>query len=119
MELALFVYLASFVESLGVLFTQATIAVIVATVVFLIVIFYQMDVNGEPFSQFYKTLRNLCVSVFCLGFFTAAIPSEKTMYMMAGAYATQSVVQSETMQKVVDLVNLRLDEELAKVKPKE
>lgn len=119
MELALFVYLASFVNRLGILFSTTTIIGSIGIVAYLLFISFYVSIENKPFNLFYKTLRNSCIAVFCLGFFTITIPSEKTMYMMAGAYATQSVVQSETMQKVVDIINLKLDEELAKVKPKE
>lgn len=40
------------------------------------------------------------------------IPSQKTMYLMAGAWAGQAVVQSETADKVLKIVNGKLDEYL-------
>ena len=45
--------------------------------------------------------------------FAVAIPSEKTAYMMVGAYATQKIAENdkvqETGQKVLSIINQKLD----------
>ena len=41
--------------------------------------------------------------------FWAMLPSEKTVYMMGGAYVGQSVIQSETAGKVKKLLDSKLD----------
>lgn len=45
-------------------------------------------------------------------FIANIIPSERTMYMMAAGYASQKMVQSEAAEKVVKIINLKLDEYL-------
>lgn len=115
MELALFVYLAGIVGTLG-RFLVVTLGIgIFGVLVFLLVAWYQVDCCGRKFSEFYKTLRNACIGLFCLGIVASLIPSEKTMYMMLAGYTTQSVVQSETADKVVKVINTKLDEYLAEI----
>ena len=46
------------------------------------------------------------------------IPNQKTVYMMAGAYVSQKMVQSETADKVVKIVNRKLDDYLEEVEKK-
>lgn len=54
-----------------------------------------------------------------MSLFWAVIPSERTVYMMGGAYIGQSVVQSEAADKVKKILEAKLDEyvdELSKKK---
>ena len=50
-----------------------------------------------------------------LGTIAVFIPSQRTIYMMAGAHYGMEALQSETAQKVAKLLNGKLDEELAKL----
>ena len=50
-----------------------------------------------------------------LGTIAVFIPSERTIYMMAGAHYGMEALQSETAQKVAKLLNGKLDAELAKL----
>lgn len=43
------------------------------------------------------------------------IPSERTMWMMAGAYASQTTVQSNIGQKVLVMIEQKIDKEIEKV----
>ncbi|KYQ80372.1 hypothetical protein AWW72_03715 [Acinetobacter sp. NRRL B-65365] len=48
------------------------------------------------------------------GFFSAIIPSEKTIYLMAGAYATEQIALNERVQKigsdVLEVIETKLGE---------
>src|SRR5574342_476385 len=109
MELALFVYLAGVVSKVGGFLVATTIFSFISLLTYLVVIFYQIDVNGKKFQDFYKSLRNATIGVFSLGLISATIPSEKTMYMMLAGYTAQTVVQSDTADKVLKVINSKLD----------
>ena len=49
---------------------------------------------------------------------TALLPSEKTLYLMAGGYFGQQVVQSEQVGKVVKIIDIKLDEYLKEAENK-
>lgn len=57
--------------------------------------------------------RLFIIAVTCLGLVTI-LPSERTAYMMVGAYAVQTVAShpstAETSAKVLKLINIKLDE---------
>ena len=57
----------------------------------------------------------LVIICLFLGITSALIPTERTLYMMAGAHYGMEALQSETAQKVAKLLNGKLDEELAKL----
>lgn len=46
------------------------------------------------------------------------IPPERTVYMMAGAHVGKELIQSETANKVKQLLEAKLDEEIGKLKDK-
>ena len=50
-----------------------------------------------------------------LGAIAVFIPSQRSIYMMAGAHYGMEALQSETAQKVAKLLNGKLDAELAKL----
>ena len=111
MELALFVYLAGVVGNVGGVFV--VIAIISCTIM-LICGASSVGYDKSLMKPFYISLSTLVFSAFV----AALLPSEKTMYLMAGAYTTQAVVQSTVGKKTVDLIEQKLDEELAKLKEK-
>ena len=111
MELALFVYLAGIVGKVGGVFVA--IAIISAVIAFICGA-VAIDVDTSFMKPFYISL---CVLLFS-AFTAALLPSEKTMYLIAGAYTTQAVAQSTVGQKTVELIEQKIDEELAKLKEK-
>lgn len=112
MELALFIYLAGVVGKVGGLFT------VIAFVSTIAVFFCGISIAADNDKSFIKPLYiSLCTFVFTT-FIASLLPSEKTMYLMAGAYTTQAVAQSTVGQKTVELIEQKLDEELAKLKEK-
>jgi len=112
MELALFVYLAGVVGKVGGVFV--VICTVSAIAAFICGISTVADNDKSFIKPFYISLSTLLFSAFV----SALLPSEKTMYLMAGAYTTQAVAQSTVGQKTVELIEQKLDEELAKLKEK-
>lgn len=66
----------------------------------------------------FKWLKKPAFVIILLGLTVSIIPSEKTMYMMAAGFAGQKVVQSETADKVVKILNSKLDEYLVEIEEK-
>ena len=112
MELALFVYLAGIVGKLSGLFIA--IACLSGCIFVMCGLTLMLDGNKNYKKPMYINLFALLFSAIV----ATLLPSEKTMYLMAGAYTTQAVVQSNVGKKTVDLIEQKLDEELAKLKEK-
>lgn len=110
MELALFVYLASVFNSINIIAFFLSICFLLLTLISWIYI--EDKALGMKHPKFY--IIGLGISLFIL----AIVPSERTMYMMAGAYTTQNIATSETGQKVYKLVNKKLDEYLVETENK-
>lgn len=75
----------------------------------------------ETFNKFIKPDIKRYILVLSISFSVATlIPSERTMYIMAGLYAGDKVLdtvsQSETLQKAEQLLNQKLDEMLEDTK---
>ena len=51
-------------------------------------------------------------------FIAALIPSQKTMYMMAASVLGEQALESKVGQQLKELVELKLEEELSKLKEK-
>lgn len=120
MELALFVYVVSVLPKIGgllnliicVLFVYCGTKTVIA-------LFdcneydkkYRPDVYEKCVEVLkFKWLKLPATVMICLGILSSLIPSERTMYTALAAYAAQSVVQSSTADKVVTLINSKLDE---------
>jgi len=112
MELALFVYLAGLTNSLIVF--SALIAVVsgIALIVYSI---YSMGVNIE-ISGHHRYQKRWVIGWILFVGIASLIPSERTLWLMAGAYGTQKVVQSEVGADVLEIINLKIKKELADMK---
>lgn len=114
MMLALFVYLIGFFSDLKTLMSLTFLFMGAATVIGLVGATSQFEDSRNAAVNFAKkTFKLLCVSAVAL----VIVPTEKTMWMMAAGYATQSVYESEAGDRVRRIINLKLDqyvEELAK-----
>lgn len=72
---------------------------------------YQPDIYEKSVEVLkFKWLKVPATVMICLGILSSLIPSERTMYTALAAYAAQSVVESSTADKVVTLINSKLDE---------
>ena len=111
MELALFVYLAGVANSVSMLFSLIGIfGLLVACIVSVFVCLEEMQYNIKKW-WFISALSCCLIS--------SVIPSEKTMYMMAGAYAAQTVATSSVASKTLELIESKIDFELNNLKKKE
>lgn len=74
---------------------------------------YKPDQYNKAMEIFkFKWMRGIGAVMVILGIIVTVIPTEKTLYMMAAGYGAQAVVQSETADKVLKIVNGKLDEYL-------
>jgi hypothetical protein len=113
MELALFVYLASVTLSIKVAAAFITLISGLALIAYTI---YVIGFNIESSSSKLTYKNRWAVGWICLVLLTSLIPSERTMWMMAGAYGAQKVVQSDVGTDVLALINLKIKKELADMK---
>lgn len=56
--------------------------------------------------------------ILTTGLVNSLLPSERTMWMMAGAYTGQQIVESNIGKQTVELIELKLAEELEVLKNK-
>ena len=120
MELALFVYVVSVLPKIGGLLNLIFCVIAVyCGMKTVIALFNASDYEGEYRPDIYKKnteilkfkwLKIPATVMICVGILSSLIPSERTMYTALAAYAAQSVVQSSTADKVVTLINSKLDE---------
>ncbi len=119
MELALLVYGISLLEGITNI-CVATAIISIIGVVFSLMICIGEELESKAAKYYYKILRR-CIIVLALSLVVAtAVPSEKTAYMMLGAYATQKVAEDPKVQqlsgKVLTIVEQKLDELIKPVK---
>ena len=117
MDLMWLVYLLNVVGNLSTIFVISSI--LLAAAVFATAIFFWMD-NGLPSSEDKETVRmvglwkKLAITAAILSLLAVFTPDEKTMYMMAGAYGTQKVIESpqgkQMADKIMTIVNAKVDE---------
>lgn len=115
MEAALFVWLAGNVGSI-----KNTLVLFVVGFLVLTVISFFMMLNCEEYND-EKRMKHLPehtwwkwfagISIF-ISLFTAIIPSKDTLYLMAGAYFGQQVIDSPEVDKVRAIINQQLDKAL-------
>lgn len=112
MSLAFVIYLAGVITSLSkfVTFIFTTTCIIYGLYCIAYVI-----ADGRTDHKFYKL--PLCV-ILSVGLISSLLPSERTMWMMAGAYTGQQIVESTIGKQTVELIELKLAEELEVLKDK-
>lgn len=112
MELALFVYLAGILTQLKIALGVLVGAVMLYGIIY--TINWGMDRDmGRPSVPYNKKWIGVGIALIIS---LAVIPSERVAYTMAGAYAVQSIAEhpttAEISSKVVDVINMKLDEYL-------
>lgn len=126
MELMLFIWFASVVESIEVglglilMLCAAYCGLKVIWALFHVDTDYTKAYRPEQYNKAleilkFKWLKGIGTIMIILGFAVATIPTEKTLYMMAAGFGAQKVVQSETADKVLKIVNGKLDEYLVEM----
>ena len=118
MELALLVWFAGISGGISASFTFFGFAASAVSIVGY-TMWYFSHISGQspppPKKRFALSFIVFCLGVWMMGLL---IPNQKTVYMMAGAYVSQKMVQSETADKVVKIVNRKLDDYLEEVEKK-
>lgn len=123
MKLALLVYLANVSEGISVLFGLLGVACIISFGFALVnkwCVFDVYDGNSEQHSNERKKAKASLdsTSKFALIgglmiLLAVLIPSEKTIYIMAGAYATEQIATNDRVQKigndVLEVIESKLD----------
>ena len=115
MELSLLVYLISVLNNLTPALGFLTVVGLLITGFFGIGFFIaRTDGAKESTLALVKKVFTIALSVACVsGFLNIILPSEKTAYVMLGAYATQKVAEDPRTQelgnKVLKIVNSKMD----------
>ena len=112
MSLVFLIYLAGVIASIAkfldfIFFTACFIYFIYSSV-------YVLS-SGEISDKFYKW--PIAVILAC-GTIGAFLPSERTMWIMAGAYTGEKVMESTIGKQTLELIELKLAEELETIKSK-
>lgn len=124
MELALLVYAISLLPKISGFLTALIIGCGIASAAFFMYRVAELPIHSwdsettrkeklanQPFAE--KWMKRFGIIALILGFISISIPSERTAYMMVGAYTAQTVAQNEKVQetgkKVIDLINQKLD----------
>lgn len=112
MDLALLVYLISVVTNLGDYLNISLVVVSVFLVASLIAIGVLGDVSYLSESRRLSMLESRkvaikyatrsVIAIIVIGLISAFVPSEKTMYVMVGAYAAQKVYESPASEKIAE-----------------
>jgi len=75
---------------------------------------YENEKRRQKGENATKVIKVSIITCFCSALFLTFLPSEKTAYMMVGAYAAQKVVENDKVQetggKVLKLINQKLDD---------
>jgi hypothetical protein len=110
MELAFFVYLAGLVGKIS-------FALFIILFLYGVGVFgYTVYVTTDSYRKKIPYQKRWAIGWLCLAMLSAFIPSEKTMWLMLGAYGTQKAVQSEIGSDVIEIINLKIKKELEAMK---
>lgn len=125
MEFALFVWLTGVIPTLKGFLLIPVACILIYCVCKIIWASFSSDAYTEKYrpSSYtkaidvwkFKWLKWPAIWVTALLVTASLLPTEKTMYMMAAAYGSQQLVQSEAAEKVVKIVNGKLDEYLQEI----
>lgn len=112
MELALLVYLIGVLPSIEE-FMGFLVFICVASIELFLFINLIMERNPIKEIANYKWFSGIILGMFFMASAVIiAIPEEKTMYMMAGAYATQQVYESDEAKKIGAKLNTLIDKKM-------
>ena len=121
MEFAIFVWLASVIPAIKALLLAVASLIVLycwAKIMFAAITsgdtYYIKKYAPEEYAEAmdvlkFKWMKWPAIFVTMLVVISTLLPTERTMYMMAAAYGSQQLVQSEAAEKVVKIVNSKLD----------
>ena len=122
MEMALIIWLAGVVTPLKTFILLAVVGICIFCLVHALRAHlysdtYTRDYYPEKYGEAkevlkFKWVKRYVISVVLLSVTYSLIPAQKTMYLMLAGYVGQGVVQSEASEKVVKILNKKLDEYL-------
>lgn len=124
MELALLVYAISLLPKISAFLLAVVIGCGIGCVAFTLYRVAELPINSwdsdsyrqekkekQPFAE--KWMKRFGITALIVSALSIAIPSERTAYMMVGAYTAQTIAQNEKVQetgkKVIELINQKLD----------
>ena len=129
MELALFIWVADVLPSVSVLFVL--IMVLIGLYCLIKILWASCNSDCEYTKKYMpdsyakamevwkmKWIKKPAAAVIIIGVIVSLIPTEKTMYLMLAGYTGQRIVQSEAADKVVQIINKKLDEYLVEAEKK-
>ena len=117
MSLTMLVYIIGLIPRLDAILFD----ILVFNLIVIIIVIMNLEFGNNQNVNYDKKWLKKIISVFCiLAVFKAALPNERTMYMMAGAYTAQKLASSETgdiimnesgkiTAKIISIVNSKLD----------
>lgn len=108
MNAAIFIYFAEVLNNLGVLLAILGVGGFLISGIFTMVCYVENEkYHGRTWTLIVPTV---CLAVSCF------LPSSKTMYMMAGAVLGEQALESKVGQQLKEMLELKLDQELDKMK---
>ena len=128
MELALLVYFASVVESVSTLLGLLAFILLSVSTAFIVTLLignlgvkeYSYDTEEELENEFKikailtKSVKWTIPLTIIFALFSVLLPTERTVYLMTAAYATQTIAQNDRVQKigsdVLEVVEKKLSE---------
>ena len=98
------------VYSISVLASLATVAILVFVlgIGISLMVLLASHMDGFPFPGPKKVIAALVTSLVVI----IIVPSEKTMYLMAGAYATQKVAEAPATKELADKIFVIINDKL-------
>jgi hypothetical protein len=110
MNVAEYIYYANVLKNLDIFLSLISFLMLVWAGIYTL---YYLIENDKYHKQNY-----LIIAPLLLLFITIFIPSERTMYMMAGAAVGEKVIESKAGKQALEIIELKLDEEINKLKGK-
>lgn len=116
MELALLIWFASVSTGIAKLFGTLAFIMIMLTVVvlFFSVMYYVIEEEVLKIVEYKKSIIGFFIVGLIFAIISVVIPDERTVYLMAGGYAGQKIVESDKFQKstndVYEIVNMKLEQ---------
>ena len=113
MELALLVYFASVVGSISTLLGISSFILFCISTAFIITLL-TVDIGLKKKSILTKSIKLTIPFAVIFTLLSVLLPTERTVYLMTAAYATQTIAQNDRVQKigsdVLEVVEKKLSE---------
>ena len=116
MELALLIWFASVSSGIAKLFGMLAFIMIllVVVIVFVSAMYYLIEEEVLKIVEYKKSIIGVFIVGLIFAIISVLIPDERTVYLMAGGYAGQKIVESDKFQKstndVYEIVNMKLEQ---------